>query len=625
MAYEYVNIKTDTINNVKVPTKETLDARIPHKISELTNDSFVSYVEQTLTENQQNQAKMNLGIDVLTGDTITVTPTQVKEAILAGRPVAITYVDYTYGILIFTNFGYSHENNVIVANLIIYYNSQYIFAELVGLMSNDGEFWSLQTTELGTSTDIANNYVKYSESQTLTNEQKAQARTNIGAISEADLVQPDWNQNDETAPDYVKNRPFYTGDPVETVLVEESTTTFVESNGFYVARFQSTFEATVGETYTVSWDGTTYECACIDFNGNTVIGNLSIAGAGSDTGEPFVMIVQNRVGIEIATKDTSASHTFSISGFVPEVVKIDEKYLPDNLATKSEVEAAKTTAETAQSTANTAKTIANNAQSIASNAQSKANTALNTANTAKSTADTSIEKLNTSRLVLENTSCIYSYNNSSFYYSGIISGGNNINILANKGYNIIGIKRITGQYYLNNKSVTIRESGDFVYAGNTSYLNDLVTIEEFNEYFPIESYNDSDTNGDVLYIKNLKTRECAFFSKESLSICSLETIWYPNLDGLINMLSQVFATRKENQYSLSLNSTTKLSTKYYMIEANDNNVMITDTSNNTSKNLATEDYVTAQLKSLPVDNTTIKLNDQGQLTLALSNANEVSF
>lgn len=30
--------------------------------------------------------------------------------------------------------------------------------------------------------------------------------------------QPDWNQNDETAPDYVKNRPFYTDDPVETVF-----------------------------------------------------------------------------------------------------------------------------------------------------------------------------------------------------------------------------------------------------------------------------------------------------------------------------------------------------------------------------------------------------------------------
>lgn len=43
-------------------------------------------------------------------------------------------------------------------------------------------------------------------------------------------VQPDWNQNDSTAKDYVKNRPFYTGDPVETVLVEESTVSFVDSH-----------------------------------------------------------------------------------------------------------------------------------------------------------------------------------------------------------------------------------------------------------------------------------------------------------------------------------------------------------------------------------------------------------
>ena len=43
-------------------------------------------------------------------------------------------------------------------------------------------------------------------------------------------VQPDWNQNDETQPDYVKNRPFYTGGPVETVLVEESTVTFTRGN-----------------------------------------------------------------------------------------------------------------------------------------------------------------------------------------------------------------------------------------------------------------------------------------------------------------------------------------------------------------------------------------------------------
>ena len=140
-------------------------------------------------------------------------------------------------------------------------------------------------------------------------------------------VQSDWNQNDETAADYVKNRPFYAS-AVETVLVEESTVSFVEHNGLYITEFPLMFEATVGETYKVSWDGTAYECTCVDIQGNLCIGNPSILGKGSDTGEPFFMVIYNGQGIMIATTAVSDSHTFSINGFAQEVVKIDEKYLP---------------------------------------------------------------------------------------------------------------------------------------------------------------------------------------------------------------------------------------------------------------------------------------------------------
>ena len=145
----------------------------------------------------------------------------------------------------------------------------------------------------------------------------------------SDAPVPDWNQNDSTAADYVKNRPFYTGDPVETVLVEESTIAFAlnEQEGLYMAGFPSTFEATIGETYKVYWDGTAYECVCASFQSIPVIGNLSIAGVGSDTGEPFLMIVSNGEVIQIGTADTSSSHTFSISRTDVPVVKIDKKYL----------------------------------------------------------------------------------------------------------------------------------------------------------------------------------------------------------------------------------------------------------------------------------------------------------
>ena len=142
----------------------------------------------------------------------------------------------------------------------------------------------------------------------------------------------DWNQNDSTAADYIKNRPFYTGDPVETVLVEESSVSFALSGGFYNASFPTSFNAELGQTYKISWDGTVYECTCKDFSNLPIIGNQSILGIGSDTGEPFVIFNEsglNETGWASLTTDTSASHTISISGIGVPVTKIDEKYLPE--------------------------------------------------------------------------------------------------------------------------------------------------------------------------------------------------------------------------------------------------------------------------------------------------------
>lgn len=312
---------------------------IPTKTSELTNDSFVSYAEQALTEDQQNQAKTNLGIDILTGNTTAITPTQVKEAILAGRPVSITYTDTTYGNLTFTSFGYSLENNVVVANLISAYDFQYILADLVGGISNNDQ-WILKTTELGTSTDIANNYVKYSESQTLTDGQKTIARTNIEAISSSELVQSDWNQNDTTAKDYIKNRICYTKDATETIVLNSTLPfTDISSSGLTVFSYQDTssnIKFNEGTTYTVNFDTTSYTCIAFtdDRLSNAVIlGNLGIAGMSSATNEPFAIITDNKGdnGLQIVTNLTGTSHNVKIAESHTEIVKLDKKYIPDDI------------------------------------------------------------------------------------------------------------------------------------------------------------------------------------------------------------------------------------------------------------------------------------------------------
>lgn len=319
--------KGDTTTKFDGSTAQTVE--IPTKTSELTNDSFVSYTEQTLTEDQQNQAKTNLGIDVLTGNTTAITPTQVKEAILNGRPVSITYTDTTYGNLTFTSFGYSVENNVVVANLVSISNGQYILADLVGMSNNDQ--WTLQTTELGTSTDIdnlilniANSYVKYSESQTLTDEQKATARTNIGAISEAELAQPDWNQNDTIAKDYIKNRICY----------EEET----------VTELGNTVEVWVS---LVGEEASTSVWKLIDIPISYKIKGILYENQKPSKMENYVMYYGERYGEnpEYVMINTYSPHNMSFNGMetsdfqfvkVENTVKqIDKKYIPDEAFTQA--------------------------------------------------------------------------------------------------------------------------------------------------------------------------------------------------------------------------------------------------------------------------------------------------
>ena len=137
-------------------------------------------------------------------------------------------------------------------------------------------------------------------------------------------VQPDWNQNDATKPDYVKNRPFYTNDFLD-MLMEKTTVEFTKNGSIYSSTGSYHFsEMQFGETYQVIWDGTTYECTCAEFEGDAVLGNLSIQGVGEDTGEPFVYGFAS-----FYTLDNSASHTISIWRMTKGIIKIEEKYIPE--------------------------------------------------------------------------------------------------------------------------------------------------------------------------------------------------------------------------------------------------------------------------------------------------------
>ena len=117
---------------------------------------------------------------------------------------------------------------------------------------------------------------------------------------------------------------------METVtLMEEQVVEFTLSDGVHTAPITNAFEIVEGQTYTVNWDGTEYECVCSIFNSSVlVLGNLSIPGVGNDTGEPFLYAPAQGGFI---TLDTSASHTISVKGREETVTPMAEEYIPKPL------------------------------------------------------------------------------------------------------------------------------------------------------------------------------------------------------------------------------------------------------------------------------------------------------
>ena len=98
-----------------------------------------------------------------------------------------------------------------------------------------------------------------------------------------------------------------------------------------MAQITSALEIVVGQTYTVNWDGTEYECVGAAFGkGLYALGNLSIMGPGADTGEPFLYSGRDDQG-GFATLDTAASHTISVKTIEEVVTPMAAEFLPSEV------------------------------------------------------------------------------------------------------------------------------------------------------------------------------------------------------------------------------------------------------------------------------------------------------
>lgn len=141
-------------------------------------------------------------------------------------------------------------------------------------------------------------------------------------IDEA-LIAPDWNQNDETARDYIKNRPFYTGDTVENILVDNVSVT-IENREPYV--FDTAIPFKEGNTYKVEWNGNVYECIAYKVTDDEPvwIGNAAIIGEHGGNGEPFLVSSSGTSGL---FSQEDGTYTVSIAEEKSDIHEIDKKYL----------------------------------------------------------------------------------------------------------------------------------------------------------------------------------------------------------------------------------------------------------------------------------------------------------
>lgn len=146
----------------------------------------------------------------------------------------------------------------------------------------------------------------------------------------------DWNQNDENALDYVKNRTHWVEQKLE-VLIEETSETAVQSEILMPIGGQI-----VGTPYVVIVDGVQYHCATyISLNGDYCLGNSQISDiddVSNPVNVPFYIYtatdINDEAFVEILYADPDTPHTWSLATLSDEIEyhTLNENYIPETIA-----------------------------------------------------------------------------------------------------------------------------------------------------------------------------------------------------------------------------------------------------------------------------------------------------
>lgn len=137
-------------------------------------------------------------------------------------------------------------------------------------------------------------------------------------------VQPDWSQNDETKPDYVKNRTHWATVSVETLVPKTTVYGKGETAPYLCIPNLAFFDIQPNDVYTIIWDDIAYNVVAGKADNSDFIGNMGIIG-GPDTSEPFFIIED---GTEIVcSTNASGTHSIEIVGTKREYHTLDKNYV----------------------------------------------------------------------------------------------------------------------------------------------------------------------------------------------------------------------------------------------------------------------------------------------------------
>lgn len=136
--------------------------------------------------------------------------------------------------------------------------------------------------------------------------------------------------NDEEKAEWGQPKGYPKKSVQTTTLMEEQELAFALNDKVYSAQLTNAFEIIEGQTYTVNWDGTEYECVGVAIDEDKCgFGNLYLLKVGDDTGEPFSYTYNKTYAIGgFMTLDISASHTISVKTTEGAVTPMASAFLP---------------------------------------------------------------------------------------------------------------------------------------------------------------------------------------------------------------------------------------------------------------------------------------------------------